>query len=248
MYCVIVPTFNNAGTIEDVLERLQKQSVPILVVNDGSTDKTTEILKAWELQPSSCMRHVISYEHNQGKGYALRLGFYKALELGYDYAITIDSDGQHYPEDLPLFVNAIQLHPGALIVGNRNLVQDNMPKGNTFANRFSNFWFAVQTWQLLPDTQTGYRAYPLLKLRGLRMLTCRYEAELELLVFAAWHGVKLVSTPIRVYYPPEGERITHFRPFWDFMRITVLNTALCILCILYGYWSILWNKVTNKTF
>lgn len=243
MYCVIVPTYNNAGTLIDVLHRLQEQRVDIIVVNDGSTDGTAALLEIWRNEAYEGRHEVVSYAKNQGKGYALREGFLRAIELGYDNAITIDSDGQHYPEDLPRFVEAMAGHPGALVVGNRKLQQKNMPKGNTFANHFSNFWFALQTWQVLPDTQTGYRAYPLRHLHGLRLLTCRYEAELELLVLAAWHGVKLVSTPIRVYYPPQGERVTHFRPFWDFMRISLLNTVLCVLCLVYGWWSMLFYKI-----
>ncbi len=232
--CVIVPTYNNQGTLVQVLDRLQPFIEDILVVNDGSTDDTETLLKQYK-HPIE----LISYPKNRGKGHALRLAFKAALSKGFENAITIDSDGQHYPEDLPLFAAAMQQHPGALIVGNRKLVQENMAGKSTFANYFSNFWFMVQTWQYLPDTQTGYRVYPLRKLRGTRFLTCRYEAELELLVYQAWHGVKLVSTPIRVYYPPKEERVSHFRPFHDFMRISLLNTVLCMLSVCYGWWSML---------
>ncbi|MBQ0057266.1 MAG: glycosyltransferase [Bacteroidales bacterium] len=241
--CVIVPTYNNCGTVISVLERLQPYVEDIIVVNDGSTDGTLALLEAYA-QPIT----IVSYPDNQGKGNALREGFRKAVEMGFDNAITIDSDGQHYPEDLPLFAEAMRQNPGALIVGNRKLHQANMPGGNTFANYFSNFWFMVQTWQYLPDTQTGYRVYPLHDLHGLNLLTCRYEAELELLVYASWSGVKLTSTPIRVYYPPAGERVSHFRPLYDFTRISILNTVLCVLCLCFGWWSILWFRLTTHRF
>lgn len=242
--CVIVPTYNNHKTVVNVVERIKLLGYPVIVVNDGSIDDTAQLLSAVNGIT------VCSYTPNRGKGHALRAGFQKAIELGYDYAATIDSDGQHYPEDLPRFVAVLEEHLSRgvrdiLIVGNRKLQQANMPGGNTFANYFSNFWFALQTWQYLPDTQTGYRLYPLHRLHGLTMITARYEAELELLVLAAWHGVKLVSTPIRVYYPPKGERVTHFRPFWDFVRIFVLNTVLCVLCVVCGWWMMLWNKLTT---
>ena len=110
-----------------------------------------------------------------------------------------------------------------------------MPGGNTFANRFSNFWFTIQTGIRLPDTQTGFRLYPLKRLSGTRFVTSRYEAELELLVFAAWAGVELVSVPVRVFYPSQEERVTHFRPVADFARISVLNTVLCFLAVVYGW-------------
>lgn len=102
-----------------------------------------------------------------------------------------------------------------------------MPGTNTFANKFSNFWFAVQTGIRLPDTQTGMRIYPLQRLHGLSLLTSRYEAELELLVFAAWSNEKIIPVPVRVYYPSAEERISHFRPAYDFTRISILNTFLC---------------------
>lgn len=123
-----------------------------------------------------------------------------------------------------------------------------MPGGNTFANKFSNFWFTVQTFKRLPDTQTGYRLYPLHKLSGTRLITSRYEAELELLVFAAWRGVELVSVPVRVYYPPEGERVTHFRPTADFARISVLNTVLCFLAVVYGWPRMLFQRLKRFTY
>lgn len=229
--CVVVPTYNNGGTIADVLRRILLITDRVILVIDGSTDDTRQQLRQMGDTPID----IVDCHLNQGKGYALVAGFRRALELGYDYAITIDSDGQHFPEDIPLFVEASQQMPDALIVGSRNLEQENMSGGSLFANKFSNFWFTVQTWRSLPDTQTGFRLYPLHKLSGFRWITSRYEAELELLVFAAWHGVRLVSLPIRVYYPPKEERVSHFRPAADFARISVLNTVLCFLAVVYGW-------------
>ena len=121
-----------------------------------------------------------------------------------------------------------------------------MPAGNTFANKFSNFWFKVQTCKSLPDTQTGYRLYPLKQMGTMWWVTSRYEAELEMLVFAAWHGIKLVPVSINVYYPPVGERVSHFRPGMDFFRISVLNTVLCVLAVLYGGPRMLISRIFFK--
>ena len=162
--------------------------------------------------------------------------------MGFDCAITIDSDGQHFPEDIPLFVEALEQHPSALIVGSRNLKQDNMPGKNTFANKFSNFWFKIQTGINLPDTQTGYRLYPLCRLP--RIFSARYEAELSLLVFSAWRGTDLVPIKVNVFYPED--RVTHFRPFWDFFRISVLNTFLCLVALVYGWPSRLIHKLFGR--
>jgi len=239
--CVIIPTYNNAGTLLQVLERVKPFAGDVWVINDGSTDDTAEILKRVSYPVT-----VISYPENKGKGHALRIGFQRAMESGFDYAVTLDSDGQHYPEDIPALVAALRTRPDSLVVGSRCLKQENMPGKNTFANRFSNFWFAFQTWQSLPDTQTGFRLYPLRRLSGLGLLTSRYEAELELLVLAAWRGVRLVPVPIRVYYPPREERVSHFRPFTDFARISLLNTVLCLVALVYGWPSVVIHKILKK--
>lgn len=226
--CVVIPTYNNVGTIVDVVNRVLVQCNDVIVVNDGSTDGTAELVR--EIKGIS----LVDYQRNEGKGTALKRGFKKALELGFAYAITIDADGQHYPEDIPLLVEANIKHPGCIIMGQRKMDGVERSKGSKFANSFSNFWFCVQTFHYLSDTQTGYRLYPLYKLHGLSLITSRYEAELELLVFASWHGVKIVSVPINVYYPPIEERVSHFRPGLDFARISILNTILCCLAIVYG--------------
>lgn len=226
--CVIIPTYNNVGTIRDVLTRSFAYCSDIIVVNDGSNDGTEEILRKI---PGIVL---VDYPDNAGKGTALKRGFRKALTLGFSYAITLDADGQHYPEDIPAFLEGNIKHPGSLIVGQRDLKNVERSQGSAFANSFSNFWVAVQTWQYLPDTQTGYRLYPLHKLHGLSVLTSRYEAELELLVFASWNGVKIVSIPVNVYYPPRQKRVSHFQPGRDFARISLLNSALCVLALVYG--------------
>ncbi len=226
--CVLIPTYNNAGTIADVVAETLKECDDVIVVNDGSTDDTSAILHSIE------GIKILEYDANRGKGYALKKGFEFALSLGFSYAITLDADGQHFPHDIKLFLEANRQHPGALIIGSRRLDGVERSKGSSFANKFSNFWFCVQTGRNLPDTQTGYRLYPLKKLHGLSLLTSRYEAELELLVFASWHGVNLVPIDIDVYYPPKDQRVSHFRPGIDFARISVLNTVLCLLAVIYG--------------
>lgn len=226
--CVIIPTYNNAQTIQKVVEETLQYCLDVIVVCDGCTDNTLEILK--NIKEIS----VVDYVKNQGKGYALKVGFKTALAMGYSYAITLDSDGQHYPSDIPNFLEANKKYPGTLIVGQRNLEGVVRTKGSDFANKFSNFWFFVQTGCNLKDTQTGYRLYPLKKLCGLSVLTCRYEAELELMVFASWNGVKIKSIPIDVYYPKPEDRVSHFRPVADFVRISVLNTVLCVGALLFG--------------
>lgn len=237
--CVVIPTYNNGGTITRVVRETLLECRDVIVVNDGSTDNTSSQLHQVEGIT------LIEYATNRGKGYALREGFKRALEMGFSYAITLDGDGQHYPSDICHFLTANQKHPGTLIIGSRRLEGVERSEGSKFANKFSNFWFWVQTERKLPDTQTGYRLYPLKKLRGLSLLTSRYEAELELLVFASWHGTELVPIDINVYYPPREERVSHFRPGVDFARISVLNTVLCFLAVVYGLPLRLFRLLSN---
>ena len=228
--CVIIPTYNNAGTIVDVVERTQAYCSDVFVVLDGCTDDTLSLLEDMPQRPE-----LFVLPKNGGKGRALREGFRRAREAGFAYAVTLDGDGQHFPEDIPVFLEANRRYPGALIVGRRaDLENADRSKASRFANAFSNLWFFIQTLVPLKDTQTGYRLYPLRKLRGLSLLTSRYEAELELLVFSAWSGIRLVSEDVRVYYPPREERVSHFRPVRDFLRISLLNTVLCLLALVVG--------------
>ena len=226
---VVIPTYNNEGTIVEVVAAVRRYADEVLVVNDGSTDRTPERIAA--LEGIRC----ISYPKNRGKGHALRLALQYAADEGFDYALTLDADGQHYAEDILRFVERIEEIPGSLLIGARNLTAENMPSKNTFANRFSNFWYRVETGQRLEDTQSGYRLYPVQKLRNIRLLTSRYEFEVEIIVRAAWRGVRVENIPIQVYYPPEGERVSHFRPLQDFTRISLLNTVLVLYALLAYY-------------
>ena len=132
-----------------------------------------------------------------------------------------------------------------MIIGARK-IRANQPKKSSFANKFSNFWFNLQTLKNITDTQSGFRAYPLEKIKNTTILSNRYEAELEIIVRLAWKGVKVESLPIDVYYPPIEERVSHFRPDIDFIRISILNTCLTILAFAYGYPSMLWHKIIDK--
>lgn len=235
--CVIIPTYNNAATLGEVVRGVQAYVQDIIVVDDGCVDGTAEVLSALPFKVE-----IVRHPQNKGKGQALLSGFKRAKSLGFTHAITIDSDGQHKPSDIPAFLDAVLYRPDCIIVGNRfgtsgisGEKYSNMKGGSKFANKFSNFWFRIQTGTKLCDTQTGFRAYPLERLRWTGLVTSRYEAELELLVFAAWHGVPIKEIPVDVHYPRPEERVSHFRPGLDFTRISILNTVLTLLCLIYAW-------------
>lgn len=226
-WCVVIPTYNNEKTLEKVIHDVLQITRHVIAVNDGSTDNTPAILNRF---PSV---KTISYSVNKGKGYALRLGLHKAKQEGFTHAVTLDSDGQHYASDIELFLRKAEEYPDALIVGSRTLPQEKLRRGSGFANKFSNFWFKFITDVELSDTQSGFRLYPLASIGNIRFFTRKYEFELEVLIKAAWRNIQLISIPVRVFYPAREDRISHFRPFRDFLRISLLNTVCVIVALLY---------------
>ncbi|MDC8102864.1 DUF2062 domain-containing protein [Chryseobacterium rhizosphaerae] len=239
--CILIPTYNNEKTLKRVIDGVLSYTGSIIIVNDGSTDSTPNILSQYpELT-------VITLPQNKGKGNALKTGFRKAKESGYRYTITIDSDGQHYPDDIPVFVEALlQEKEDVLLIGNRNMSQDGIPKKSSFGNRFSNFWFWFETGIKLEDTQSGYRLYPLHKIPK-KYFTPKFEFEIEIIVRTAWRHVPVKNVPIKVLYDP-AERVSHFRPFKDFTRISILNTILVTITLIYIIPRNFINNFKKKSF
>lgn len=226
--CILIPTYNNHKTVQRVVEGALAYTTDVIVVNDGSTDDTSAILTAFQQQIT-----LVQLPENRGKGNALQVGFAKAKSMGFSYAITIDSDGQHYPSDIPVFVDALEQakNKAILLIGSRNMNQEGVPKKSSFGNKFSNFWFWFETGISLSDTQSGYRLYPLHKLAK-KYYTRKFEFEIEVIVRAAWKEVEVKNVPVQVLYD-SSERVSHFRPFKDFTRISILNTILVCITLLY---------------
>lgn len=224
--CVLIPTYNNEKTLKRVIDGVLDYTENIIVINDGSTDSTSQILSNYS------QISILNLPENKGKGNALKIGFRKAKELGFDFAITIDSDGQHYPDDIPVFVEALlEEKEDVLLIGNRNMSQDGIPRKSSFGNNFSNFWFWFETGIKLEDTQSGYRLYPLNKIPK-KYFTPKFEFEIEIIVRTAWRHIPVKNVPVKVLYDP-AERVSHFRPFRDFTRISILNTILVFITLVY---------------
>ncbi|TBW29257.1 DUF2062 domain-containing protein [Gramella sp. KN1008] len=243
--CVIVPTYNNAHSLASFLQDLKQYTRNIIIINDGSTDKTSQILK----NHSDLDLRV--HDQNQGKGMALKTGFAFAEELGYEYAITIDSDGQHYPDDLEVFLAELEERepddPELLLVGDRNMGAEGIPGQSSKGNRFSNFWFLVVTGIELRDTQSGYRLYPVKLINSIKLITWKFELEIEVLVKAAWNKAEVKNIPIKVFYE-EGKRVTHFRPFWDIVRIVLLYMWFVLVSFFYIHPRNKYQDFKNKGF
>ena len=225
--CIIIPTYNNANTIAKVINDVKRYSENIIIVNDGSTDNTQEIISKMS------GIEIIAYNKNKGKGYALQQGFKYAIKKNFDFAITIDSDGQHFAEDIPTFINKLTKNKNILLIGARNMSQKGVPEKSSFGNKFSNFWFKIETGLNMPDTQSGYRLYPIYRYKNMLYFTRKYEFEIEIIVRSAWKGIEIDSVPIKVYYSPKEERVSHFRPLKDFTRISILNSILVFIAFVY---------------
>lgn len=223
--CVLIPTYNNDKTLKRVVDDVLCYTSNVIIVNDGSTDNTELILKDYS--------HLIQihFSKNKGKGLALRAGFKKAQKEGFSYAITIDSDGQHFAADIPVFIAELIKYKKVLLIGARNMAQDSVPKNSSFGNKFSNFWFWVETGNKLSDTQSGFRLYPLKTLNKIKFYTTKFEFEIEAIVRLSWRGIHVKNVPIEVLY--SEDRVSHFRPYKDFIRISILNTWLVLVALIY---------------
>jgi len=219
-FAFVIPVFNHAGTVAVVVRRALALGFPVFVVNDGSTDNSLD-----EIKDIPGIR-IISHDRNRGKGAALLSGF-AAAAVEADWAITIDADGQHYPEDAPNLMAAIPAGARAIIVGAREgMIGEHVPWTSRFGRKFSNFWVRMSGGPALADSQSGMRLYPLPETIVLPAQARRFQFEVEILVQAKRKGLSVLEAPVRVVYAPDGSRISHFRPFVDFVRNSLTFTRL----------------------
>ena len=219
---VVIPVYNHAATLPTVVEATLAAGWPVVVVDDGSDDGG-----AARLDNLDC--DLVQLPRNMGKGVAILAGAEKAAALGYERIITLDADGQHDPADAILLAEKAALLPGpSIIIGNRLMVQDTVPRSSHFGRAFSNFWVRLESGLDLPDTQSGMRLYPVRELLQLRPRSRRYDFEIEVLILAAWEGITIDSVDISVHYPAGDQRVSHFHQFKDNFRLTCLHTGLII--------------------
>ena len=222
---VVIPVYNHSNTLRKVVVRALEVNDSVMVINDGSTDGSIEKLAGLNVQ-------ILRHRRNEGKGAAILTAAKACRQLGITHIVTIDADGQHDPFEIRKFIPKIRSEPFSIIVGRRDFQTTNVPGLTKFGRHFSNFWLRIQTGQSVSDTQSGFRAYPLVVLENLRLREKRFAFEIEVLVKAAWAGVKLQEVDIKVFYPPADKRISHFRVFRDNWQISLLNTKLTLMSVL----------------
>ncbi len=217
-WCV-VPTFNNKATIRRIVTGCRTHLDNILVVDDGSTDADVGALLA------GVDATIIQHESNRGKGQAILTALDFVRSRRGTHMITIDGDGQHFPRDLPKFLAAIQEDAAGLIVGVRNFTGNTVPSSSQFGRAFSNFWLRLESGEVLADSQSGFRAYPVQYISQLPLKSRHYDFEVEVLTRAVWAGLRLKSVDIDVWYPSDPDRrVTSFKPFLDNLRISLIHS------------------------
>lgn len=225
---VILPTFNNAGTVLQVLDRVVAQGLPVFVVDDGSTDATAKVLDRWQQTQGAGVHavRVLRHERNQGKAAGLLTGFAAAGAAGFSHLVTLDTDLQHDPEEIPALLAASRAEPAALILGARRDDLAGMPARCLLGRRLSNRTVQVASGVRVTDSQSGFRVYPRSLLDRARCRSGRYSFETEIIVWAGWLGVPVREVPIASRYLPVDQRVSHFRPWRDSMRGLQLQLRL----------------------
>ena len=208
----LVPAFNAAASIGAVVTATRSVLAPVIVVDDGSADDTAARAAA---AGAEVLRHPV----NLGKGAALVTGLRRLTAAGIERALTLDADGQHLPDQIPVLLAASDAAPDAIVVGVRRKEGFEIRRvarlGNWVADHLMR-WIAGRP---LPDTQSGFRVYPVGPTLALGTRGTRYDFETEVLLRAARTGMPVLGVPVTVYYPPVAERVSHYRPWSDTLRI-----------------------------
>ena len=232
-FIVIVPTYNNFNTIQNVVDDVLSHGHNLIVIDDGSSTPLSDILIKNE--KLIIERHSL----NKGKGQAIITGTKKAKELGYTHVVSLDGDGQHLASQAKVLIDAYE--DETIIIGARNFDISNVPKGSKFGRWFSNMWACWDTEQTITDSLSGYRIYPI-SILDLLIKTKRYDWEMEVIVRHADAGKKIKETIIECYYPTPEERVSHFKKFGDTMAIVWVHIQI----LPFKWPRFILNKIVGK--
>ncbi len=219
--CVVIPAYNAEETVGDVVRGAKKYLQDVVVVDDGSTDNTAVAAEAGGAI-------VIRQSQNLGKGDALKTGFRYAIEKGYDAVITIDADGQHFPDEIPKFIERYKEGRHQIIIGSRMHDKSCMPAYRYRCNIVGVILISVAARQYIADTQSGYRLYDVNMLKGINIQFPRFQAETEILIKAGKKGFKITSLPIKVLYNERTETKSHYKRVVDTYNISILVVKSCL--------------------
>lgn len=216
----VIPAYNEAATIADVVRRAHGHVPHVVVVDDGSSDNTGDVARQ---AGATIVRHPC----NRGKGAAILTGLQCLKDSRFDGAIFLDADGQHDPAEIPQFCAAAQASDVGIIIGNRMTHTTGMPWLRLWTNRVTSFITSQLAGQTIPDSQCGYRLIHRRVLPVLRLSTKHFETETEILIQTGRAGLRIVSVPIRTIYLPG--RHSHIRPVRDTIRFIRLAVRYQLL-------------------
>ena len=209
---VLIPVLDCAETLGPLLQETKTIVSDVLVVDDGSEDRSAEIAEAEGVM-------LLRQGQSQGKGAALRDGMQFLRQRGYSHAFTMDGDGEHLPSEIPRLLALWKESPEAIVIGARRVPKDTVAPIKLYGNGLANRWVERACGALLPDTQSGFRIYPIQAVADLHVRADRFAYETEVLIRAGRAGMMMKSVEVAVRYASQEERSSHFRPFWDTLRI-----------------------------
>jgi glycosyltransferase involved in cell wall biosynthesis len=209
---ILIPAYNAAHYLPELVSRIKKAApnMAILIVNDGSTDSTSDILPQLNIL-------TITNSANQGKGFALNRGFGYAIEHGFEYVITLDADLQHLPEEIPLFINKVE--SADIIIGKRDISLKNMPLVRWLSNSITSIIISRFCGCKINDSQSGYRMYAVDLLKRLKLKSEKYDFESELLIQAGEQGAKFAEVPVSTIYRGSPSHINHLADTGRFIKL-----------------------------
>ena len=216
----LIPAYQAAATVGAVVTGARALCTRVLVVDDGSAHATGA-------RAAAAGAEVIRHPANAGKGAALRTGLEALAAAGVGRAVTLDADGQHLPDEIPTLLAASDAAPRAIVVGVRRKEGHEIAPANRFGNWIADRLMRLVAGRPLPDTQSGFRVYPVAPTLALGTEGSRFDFETEVLLRAARRGIDLVGVPVHVHYPPAATRVSHYRPWVDTLRI--VRTVLRVL-------------------
>jgi len=225
---ILVPTYNNSGTLAGVLDGIAALRLPILIVNDGSTDQTANALDEWTARNPNARAQVMTHARNRGKAAALKTGFAAAMREGFTHVLTIDSDAQHDPACAPALIELAGRFPESYVLGVRDARHPQYPRRSRVGRRLSNLLIRLECGTKVADSQCGMRVYPMELVRTVRCRARRFGYEAEMITRAGWAGCPVVEAPINTCYLPPGQRVSHFHPWWDTIRAVGMHARLLL--------------------
>jgi glycosyltransferase involved in cell wall biosynthesis len=227
-FVFVIPVFNHARNLGQVAAAAVESGAPVLVIDDGSTDGSAKA--AASVAGMRLLRH----EANRGKGAAILTGLTEARRLSASFAVTVDADGQHRPDEARRLLDALwpagSVAPERVLVlgARRGMDQAAVPWTSRMGRGFSGFWVWASGGPRVSDSQSGFRVYPVDETLALPTVARRFEFEVEVLVQARRAGLPIREVPVSVAYDPPGGRVSHFRPWRDFGRNSVTFTRLIV--------------------